>query len=91
MKYTKHSRRASAIAKALECYRMASDEKRANCDKRNCPYNNNDPEHGYWCCYSHILYEAVRKLTDQEAEIKKLRRAIDYVWTGERKVKRNGH
>lgn len=75
-------RSAVKIANALECYRMASDDKKHNCDKTSCPYNNNDPEHGNWCCENSIMFDAVRKLIQQDEKIKKLNRKIDRIWTG---------
>ena len=75
-------RSARTIAKALECYRMASEEQKHNCPNRKCPYNNNSSEYGYWCCSNSILFEAVRKLRQQDEHIKKLKKQIDRVWTG---------
>ena len=72
-------RSARTIAKALECYRMSSEEKKHDCPNRKCPYNNNSAEYGYWCCANNILFEAVRKLRQQDEQIKKLKNKIDKV------------
>ena len=66
---------ARTIAKALECYRMSSEYKKHNCQNLKCPYNNNS-EYGYWCCANSIMFEAVRKLRQQDEEIKKLKKRI---------------
>ena len=81
----KKVRSAKKIAKALECYRMLPEAKRRVCDIKTCPYNNNDPEYGCYCCGNHILFDAVRKLLYQEEKIKRLERKIDSVWTGKRR------
>ncbi len=73
---------ATTIAKALECYRMASEEERHTCEKRTCPFNNNSATYGTWCCGNSIMFEAVRKLIQQNEQIKKLKKQIDRVWTG---------
>ena len=78
----KEVRSAKKIAKALECFRLASDEKKHNCKQKTCPYNNNDPEYGCWCCGNNILGDAVMKLLQQDEKIKKLNRKIDRIWTG---------
>ena len=48
------------VAEALECYRMNLDP--THCEKKDCPYNNNDPHYGYWCCSNSLLYDAVALL-----------------------------
>lgn len=53
------------VAEALECYRLHPDSSE-HCKKKDCPYNNNDPHYGYWCCSNRILYDAVRLLKEQE-------------------------
>lgn len=67
-------RSAKTIAKALECYRMAFADQKADCPNHSCPYNNNSPAYGYWCCSNNIMFEAVRKLRQQDEEIKKLKK-----------------
>lgn len=74
---------AKTIANALECYRMNIDP--MTCGKRNCPYNNADPEHGYYCCANGLLHDAAQRLLYQEEKIKRLERKIDRIWTGRRR------
>ena len=59
-----------AVIKALKCYRMTSDEKRERCRNKRCPYNNNDPQHGYWCCSNSLLYDAEKLLQEQPKRAK---------------------
>lgn len=66
-------RSARIIAKALECYRMASDEMKHDCPNTKCPYNNNS-EWGNWCCANSIMFEAVRKLRQQDEKIRELKK-----------------
>ena len=58
------------VIKALKCYRMTSDEKRERCRNKKCPYNNNDPQHGYWCCSNSLLFDA-EKLIQASAQPKR--------------------
>ena len=76
-------RSAKTIAKAVECFRMASEEKKRDCPNHSCPYNNDCAEYGYWCCANSILFDAARKLIKQEEKIKSLEKKIDKMWTGE--------
>lgn len=78
----KRPRSALKIAEALECYRLKNAEELAHCQKKSCPYNNNDPEHGCWCCGNNLLFDAVCRLRYQDAKIKRLERRLDAVWTG---------
>lgn len=73
---------ASKIADALECYRMKSERQREHCKKKSCPYNNNDPEHGCWCCSNSLLYDAVALVKEQEARIKKYEYLLDFLGIG---------
>ena len=57
----------ATVATCLECYRLKSQEQRVNCRERKCPYNNNSPAYGYWCCSNSLLYDAVTLLKEQEA------------------------
>ena len=52
------------VAEALECYRMNLDHE--HCEKKECPYNNNDPHYGYWCCSNSLLYDAVHLLKEAQ-------------------------
>ena len=78
-------RSTKKLAEALECYRMKSPEGRKTCQKKTCPYNNNDPECGYFCCSNNLLYDAVQRLLYQDKKIKRLERKIDSVWTVEKR------
>lgn len=78
----KISARANTIAKALECYRLASEEKKHECPNQKCPYRNPSDEFGHWCCGNSILFDAVRKLRQQDEKIKKMRKQLDKRWTG---------
>ena len=51
---------AAKVAEALECFRMHPNPR--ECEKKDCPYNNNDPHYGYWCCSNRLLFDAVRLL-----------------------------
>lgn len=55
------------VIKGLECYRMNPDPE--HCEKNDCPYNNNDPHYGYWCCSNRLLHDAVRLLKEQEPRV----------------------
>ena len=70
------------IIDALECFRMNGDPQ--SCKKTSCPYNNNDPEVGCYCCSNSILFDAVQRLRYHDDMIKKLQRKIDSVWVGKR-------
>lgn len=78
----KQVRSAKKIAEALECYRLNVDP--MHCDKKSCPYNNNDPEVGYYCCGNSLLHDASQRLLYQDWKIKQLEKKLDYVWTGRR-------
>ena len=83
---------ATTIAKALECYRMASEEERHTCEKRTCPFNNNSATYGTWCCGNSIMFDNPWEyffeqpygytLEEANEQIKKLKKQIDRVWTG---------
>jgi hypothetical protein len=51
---------AKTVAEKLECY--CNTERPGRCTNRGCPYNNNDPEIGYWCCSNRLIYDAVTLL-----------------------------
>ena len=78
----KEVRSAKKIAQALECWRMTPEDEKHDCPKHSCPYNNNSPTYGYWCCGNSIMFDAVRKLLQQDEKIKKLNKKIDRIWTG---------
>lgn len=81
----KHGRKGTkTIADALECFRMQMPERAEQCQKKSCPYNNNDPEYGCWCVSNSIMFDAVQRLKYQEQKIKRLERQLDRVWTGRR-------
>lgn len=67
------------VIKALKCYRMKDPESRENCQNMDCPYNNNDPNYGYWCCSNRLLLDAIRLLGEQGEAIDKLYDILDDV------------
>ena len=78
----KKVRSAKKIAEALECYRLKSADALESCQNKDCPYNNNDPEYGCWCCSNRLLYDASQRLLYQDDKIKRLERKLD---TGRRR------
>lgn len=60
----RHEPRADikTVAEKLECYRMKWHPDL--CTAKECPYNNNDSECGYYCCSNSLLYDAVTLLAE---------------------------
>lgn len=55
------------IIEKLHCYRMKTDPE--YCNVSECPYNNDDPEHGNWCCYNRLLHDVETLLKEQEPRL----------------------
>ena len=56
------------VIEKLHCYRLKMRSEL--CTDRSCPYNNNDPEHGLWCCSNRLLHDAETLLRTYHTERK---------------------